>query len=137
MLVAILIGVPLGVAAAVNPKGWVARVADIYGLSAGALPDFWLALVFIYVFYTLLGALPPPLGRIDLALIPPAQVTGMYTIDALIARDWGAFASSAAHLVLPVAAVAQTSGAVHQRLRNPEELLILEGSAHAPVYLWH
>jgi ABC-type dipeptide/oligopeptide/nickel transport system permease component len=103
LLIAILIGVPLGLAAAVNPKGWLARVADIYGLSAGALPDFWLALVFIYVFYTLLGALPPPLGRIDLALLPPAQVTGMYTIDALIARDWGAFASSAAHLVLPVA----------------------------------
>ncbi len=103
LLIAILIGVPLGVAAAVNPTGWVARVADIYGLSAGAVPDFWLALVLIYVFYTLLGALPPPLGRIDLALVPPVQVTGIYVIDALIAREWETFASSAAHLVLPVA----------------------------------
>ncbi|MEO8629461.1 MAG: ABC transporter permease [Betaproteobacteria bacterium] len=103
LLTAIIIGVPLGVASAVNPKGWVARFADFYGLSAGAVPDFWLALVFIYVFYTLLGWLPPPLGRIDLAIIPPAQVTGIYTIDALIAKDWGAFTSAAAHLVLPVA----------------------------------
>jgi peptide/nickel transport system permease protein len=103
LLMAILIGVPLGVAAAVNPAGWVARIADIYGLSAGAVPDFWLALVLIYVFYTLLGALPPPLGRIDLALVPPVQVTGIYLIDALIAKEWETFASSAAHLVLPVA----------------------------------
>jgi peptide/nickel transport system permease protein len=103
LLIAILIGVPLGLAAAVSPTGWIARVVDIYGLSAGAVPDFWLALVFIYVFYTLLGVLPPPLGRIDLALVPPEQVTGIYTIDALLARDWEAFASSAAHLVLPVA----------------------------------
>lgn len=103
LIVAILIGVPLGVAAAVRPTGWVARVADLYGLSAGAVPDFWLALVLIYVFYTLLGALPPPLGRIDLALVPPAQVTGVYVIDALIARQWESFASSAAHLILPVA----------------------------------
>ncbi len=103
LLTAIIIGVPLGVASAVNPKGWVARFADFYGLSAGAVPDFWLALVFICVLYTLLGWLPPPLGRIDLAIIPPAQVTGIYTIDALIAQDWGAFTSAAAHLVLPVA----------------------------------
>jgi peptide/nickel transport system permease protein len=103
LLIAILIGVPLGLAAAVSPTGWIARVVDIYGLSAGAVPDFWLALVFIYVFYTLLGVLPPPLGRIDLALVPPEQVTGIYTIDALLARDWEAFVSSAAHLVLPVA----------------------------------
>ncbi|MFO1349334.1 MAG: ABC transporter permease [Gammaproteobacteria bacterium] len=103
LLIAILIGVPLGLASAVRPRGWVARVADVYGLSAGAVPDFWLALVFIYLFYTVLGALPAPLGRIDLALIPPPQVTGVYTIDALIAKDWEAFASAAAHLVLPVA----------------------------------
>ncbi len=103
LLTAIVIGIPLGVASAVNPKGWIARFADFYGLTAGAVPDFWLALVFIYVFYTLLGWLPPPLGRIDLAIIPPAQVTGIYTIDALIAKDWGAFTSAAAHLVLPVA----------------------------------
>jgi peptide/nickel transport system permease protein len=103
LLTAILIGVPLGVASAVNPKGWIARVADFYGLSAGALPDFWLALVFIYVFYTVLGWLPAPLGRIDLALIPPKPVTGLYTIDSLIARDWQAFASTLSHLVLPVA----------------------------------
>jgi ABC-type dipeptide/oligopeptide/nickel transport system permease component len=103
LLMAIVIGVPLGVASAVNPKGWTARVADFYGLSAGAVPDFWLALVFIYVFYTLLGWLPPPLGRIDLSIIPPRPITGVYTIDALLAHDWQAFVSSASHLVLPVA----------------------------------
>lgn len=103
LLTAILIGVPLGLASAVRPNGWIARFADFYGLSAGAVPDFWLALVFIYVFYTLLGWLPAPLGRIDLSIIPPAQVTGIYTIDSLLARDWEAFASAAAHLVLPVA----------------------------------
>jgi len=103
LLMAIAIGVPLGVASAVNPKGWLARVADFYGLSAGAVPDFWLALVFIYVFYTVLGWLPAPLGRIDLSIIPPRQVTGIYTIDALLAHDWQAFVSSASHLVLPVA----------------------------------
>lgn len=103
LLTAILIGVPLGLASAVYPRGWIARFADFYGLSAGAVPDFWLALVFIYVFYTLLGWLPAPLGRIDLAIIPPATVTGAYTIDSILARDWEAFSSAVTHLILPVA----------------------------------
>jgi ABC-type dipeptide/oligopeptide/nickel transport system permease component len=102
LLVAVLIGVPLGLASAFREKGLVARFADFYGLGAGALPDFWLALVLIFVFYTLLQWAPPPLGRIDLAVIPPPPVTGMLTVDSLVAGDWQAFRSAAAHLVLPV-----------------------------------
>lgn len=102
LLTAIIIGVPLGLASAVNPRGWIARVADFYGLSAGAVPDFWLSLVLIYVFYTLLQWLPAPLGRIDLSIIPPVQVTGLYTVDTLIAGDWEGFKSAVSHLLLPV-----------------------------------
>jgi ABC-type dipeptide/oligopeptide/nickel transport system permease component len=102
LLLALLIGIPLGLAAAYSEGGWLHKVADFYGLSAGALPDFWLALVLIFVFYTLLNWAPAPLGRIDMAVIPPVQVTGFYTIDSLIAGDWAAFRSSLAHMVLPV-----------------------------------
>src|SRR5918998_3238880 len=52
LLVAIAIGLPLGVTSAFNPSGIFGRVAKTYGLLAGALPDFWLALVLIFVFYT-------------------------------------------------------------------------------------
>lgn len=102
LILAIVIGVSLGVASALNDRGWVARVADFYSLSAGALPDFWLGLVLIFVFYTLLGWAPAPLGRIDMAVIPPMPVTGLYTVDALIAGDFQAFRSAVTHLILPV-----------------------------------
>jgi ABC-type dipeptide/oligopeptide/nickel transport system permease component len=102
LLVAILIGLPLGLVSAFRPRSWLARVADFYSLAAGSLPDFWLALVMIYVFYTVLGIAPAPLGRIDLAILPPPQVTGMYTVDSLLAGDWAALQSSLSHLVLPV-----------------------------------
>jgi peptide/nickel transport system permease protein len=102
LLLAILIGVTLGVGAAKNPRGPVARFADLYGLGAGALPDFWFALVLIFVFYTMLGWAPPPLGRIDMIVLPPPPVTGALTIDALLAGDLEAFRSACAHLVLPV-----------------------------------
>jgi ABC-type dipeptide/oligopeptide/nickel transport system permease component len=102
LLLAVLIGVPLGLASALKEKGVLARIADFYGLSAGALPDFWLALVLIFIFYTLLQWAPAPLGRIELAVIPPPPVTGLLTIDSVIAGDWTAFRSAASHLVLPV-----------------------------------
>jgi peptide/nickel transport system permease protein len=102
LLLAIGIGVTLGVYAAKRPNGWVARLSDFYGLSAGALPDFWFALVLIFVFYTVLGWAPAPLGRMDMIVLPPLPVTGAYTIDALLAGDLEAFRSALSHLVLPV-----------------------------------
>jgi len=102
LLVAIGVGVTLGLYAAKRPNGWVARLADLYGLSVGALPDFWFALVLIFVFYTLLGWAPAPLGRLDMIVIPPPSVTGAYTIDTLLAGDLQAFGSALSHLALPV-----------------------------------
>ena len=81
-----LIGMPLGVAAARHKRGVSRKIADYYGLFAGALPDFWFALVLIFVFYTMLGIVPAPLGRIDIAVIPPPTVTGSLLIDSLVAR---------------------------------------------------
>ena len=97
-----LIGIPLGVAGARFKRGLLRKAADYYGLLAGALPDFWLALVLIFVFYTILGIAPAPLGRIDFAIIPPEPVTGALLIDSLLAGNWAAFRNAAGHLVLPV-----------------------------------
>ena len=102
LLLAVAIGFPLGVAGARLKRGAVRKVADYYGLLAGAMPDFWLALVLIYVFYTVLGLTPAPLGRIDMAVVPPATVTGSLVIDSLIAGDINALLSSLGHLALPV-----------------------------------
>ncbi len=102
LLLAILIGFPLGVAAARLKRGPVRKFADYYGLLAGAMPDFWLSLVLIYVFYTQLNWIPAPLGRIDMAVLPPPIITGSMVIDSLLAGDSDALYSSFGHLVLPV-----------------------------------
>jgi ABC-type dipeptide/oligopeptide/nickel transport system permease component len=102
LILAIAVGMGLGIASALNPKGWVGRLADVYGLSAGALPDFWFALVLIFVFYTLAHWAPAPLGRLDIEVIAPAPVTGFMTIDTLLGGDMEAFRSAASHLILPV-----------------------------------
>lgn len=102
MLLALAIGIPLGVASALGKRGAAGRIGGFYGLVAGALPDFWLALILIYVFYSLLGWVASPIGRIDVTVTPPHFITGFYTIDSLLTGNWVAFRSSVHHLILPV-----------------------------------
>jgi ABC-type dipeptide/oligopeptide/nickel transport system permease component len=102
LLLAIAIGFPLGVAGARYRSGPIRKFADYYGLLAGAMPDFWLALVLIYIFYTRLNWIAAPLGRIDIAILPPRTITGSLVIDSLLAGDLDALRSSFGHLILPV-----------------------------------
>ena len=45
--------------------------------------------------------LPGPDGRLSPTATPPPQVTGLYTIDALLAGQWSTFWDATKHLVLP------------------------------------
>src|SRR5262245_42272852 len=58
VLLSVLIGVPLGVYTAIRNHGLLNRVVFGYGMLAGALPDFWFALIAIYVFFYQLHWLP-------------------------------------------------------------------------------
>lgn len=102
LLLALLIGIPLGVAAAYFKRSVVKKFSDYYGLLAGALPDFWLGLVLIYLFYTLLNWAPPPLGRMGIAILAPPPVTNFAILDSIIAGNWQALWSALGHLMLPV-----------------------------------
>jgi len=102
LTLALSIGVPLGRAGARLKTGFTRKVADYYGLFAGALPDFWLALVFIYIFYSVYSLVPAPLGRLDFMIIPPQTVTGSLLIDSILDLNFQAFRNAVGHLVLPV-----------------------------------
>jgi ABC-type dipeptide/oligopeptide/nickel transport system permease component len=103
LAMAVAIGLPLGLLAGRKPDGKAARFADLFAVGAGALPDFWLALVLIFVFYSVFNWVPPPIGRLDFATFPPPTVTGSYVVDALLAGDFNTFKAAAGQLVLPVA----------------------------------
>jgi peptide/nickel transport system permease protein len=103
LLLAVAIGLPLGLKAGRNPGGRAASLADVVSNAAGALPDFWLALVLIFVFYSIFQWAPPPVGRLDFATLPPDRITGSYLLDALLRGDLATARAAASQLVLPVA----------------------------------
>jgi peptide/nickel transport system permease protein len=101
LVIIAVVGILLGVVVARNPRGLIARAVFGYGLLAGALPDFWIGLILIFVLYYKLRLFPAPLGQLDLDVTAPHTITGMYLVDSLLTADWPAFSSSLRHLILP------------------------------------
>lgn len=101
-VLAFLISVPLGMLCAVRPGGAADTATFSFSLFAGSQPEFWWGLLFIYVFFAVLGWAPPPLGRLDPGLAAPARVTGFILIDSLLAGNWVTLRDGAHHLALPV-----------------------------------
>ncbi len=102
LLLALVVGLVLGIASANRRRGVLVVINNIYGRAAGAFPDFWIGLTAVYVFFFLLRWAPAPLGRLGITGNPPPPVTGFYTIDSLIAGDFGTFVDAFRHLALPV-----------------------------------
>ncbi|HVA86699.1 MAG TPA: ABC transporter permease [Candidatus Saccharimonadales bacterium] len=58
LIIELLIGIPLGILAALRRNRWVDYVVSSFGLSVVAIPTFFLGLAAIYVFAVKLGVLP-------------------------------------------------------------------------------
>ena len=107
-LLSLIVGLPLGVLAAVKRDSWVdnfARAVSLIGVSA---PTFWLAFVMLAVFYGALDVAPGP-GRLDVSAFPPDRITGLLLIDTAWMGDWETFRDAAAHLVLPAIVLASST----------------------------
>ena len=102
-LLSVALGIPIGVYTAVKRRGVADKVLFGYGMLAGSIPDFWLGLILIFVFFSKLGIVPGPIGQLDPIVATPPPVTGMIVLDAMIAGEWEAFRSALWHLLLPVA----------------------------------
>lgn len=127
IIFAMLIGVPLGVLAAVRQGSLTDRAIRVFCLAGHSVPIFLLAMLSLLIFYAKLGWAPGT-GRIDVAfdgLVDP--VTGFLTIDALIAGDWDAFRDAVAHLVQPAGVLAYFSMAYIARMTRAFMLDALAG----------
>ena len=87
-LLAVLVGIPLGIMAAVRRDTWIDHLARVISLLGVSLPTFWLAFIVLTVLYGGLQIAPAP-GRLDAGELPPPNVTGSYVIDSILAGQWG------------------------------------------------
>lgn len=119
LLLAFFVALPLGLASARKPGGIADRFTLIWGLFAGAQPDYWWGLLFVFVFFFLLNVAPPPMGRFDPLMTAPPQLTGFITIDSLLAGDLTAFWTGLQYIALPILTLAfVVSGAIIKMVRT-------------------
>jgi ABC-type dipeptide/oligopeptide/nickel transport system permease component len=76
-------GIALGVVSARHQNKTADHISRFAALVGSSLPVFWLGLIVLYTLYVRLGWFPGP-GRLPARTDPPPDVTGLYTIDALI-----------------------------------------------------
>lgn len=123
MLLALVIGVPAGILAAVKRNTVLDYSVMGASLTGYSMPVFWWALLLILLFSVTLGWTPVS-GRIDLLFDIP-QVTGFMLIDSLLAGDHGAFKSAVSHLILPTIALGTIPLAVIARMTRSAMLEVL------------
>jgi peptide/nickel transport system permease protein len=100
ILFALIIGLPLGICAAVYRDGPIDHVARLLSLVGVSIPIFWLAAVALVIFYATLQIAVGP-GRLGPQIEAPPAVTGLLSIDSLLAGDLATFRSAIEHLMLP------------------------------------
>ena len=105
-LIAIVIAIPLGVAAALRPGSVLDHLSRLISTLGVSMPTFVTGLLLIYVFYFLAGVAPEPIGRLNPFLFDPPKVTGLLTVDALIAGDLDVARAALGQMILPAVTMA-------------------------------
>ncbi|RLI45815.1 ABC transporter permease [Candidatus Bathyarchaeota archaeon] len=111
LVIAIIIGVPLGVIAATKKDKMVDHACRLIGITTLSAPSFWLALLLQILFARMLGILPLQ-GRLspDISeMYPIKHITGLYLIDSLLTGNFIAFQDALLHIILPAFALASYS----------------------------
>ena len=126
MLFAVGLGVPLGLASAAKKGTWVDHLGRVVAVLGVSLPVFWTGIVLIYVLFYLLHWVPPPMGRIELAVPGPDRITGLFLIDSVLTRDFKALVATARNLILPALALGFSAMAPIARMMRSEAIEVLE-----------
>jgi peptide/nickel transport system permease protein len=115
-LIGVVLGIPMGVVAAVSRGRLVDQVVRVVSLLGYSVPVFWLGLMGLLLFYGRLGWVAGP-GRIDVAfedLVTP--VTGVIMVDSALAGEWEVFWNALSHVLLPASILGYLSLAYLARM---------------------
>jgi peptide/nickel transport system permease protein len=121
LFLTLLMGVPLGILSATRKDSILDHLIRFTSLGGVSMPIFWLGLLLQLLLYRYLNLLPIG-GRLDVSFSPPTHVTGLYTIDSLLALNFHALWESLKHLALPAFALAFSSLAVVSRMTRSSML---------------
>ena len=126
LLVALLLGIPIGIFGAAARGSIAEQVVKGFTMIGISSPTFVVALISLQVFYLALGWAAGS-GKLDLLIESPPKVTGMVTVDSLLAGDFTAFTSALHHMALPAGVLGVLGAAYFSRVVRSTMIEALDG----------
>ena len=125
MTLAVAIGLPVGMWAAVQRDRWPDYLSRVLALGAISMPRFFLGLLLQLGLAMALGLLPLG-GRFPITEELPLRVTGFLTVDSLLAGNFTAFWIACQHLLMPALAMSLSPLATIMRMMRGSTLEVLQ-----------
>ena len=123
MLIAILVGIPVGVISAVRQYSLLDKTTSVLALTGISMPIFWLAMILVVIFGVNLELLPFP-GRLD-PTTGITAITGLVLVDSLLTLNFAGFWDGLLHLIMPALALATIPMAVIVRMTRSSMLEVM------------
>jgi ABC-type dipeptide/oligopeptide/nickel transport system permease component len=122
-ILAISIGIPLGILASARPNSWFDNASSLGGFFGVSMPNFWLAIMLILVVSGYFNLLPSG-GRETFGLADD-PITGFLLLDAVLRRDGAAFTDAAKHIALPAIVLSVNMTGLLMRMTRSSMLEVL------------
>ena len=114
LLIAVALGLPLGVWAGAKPNSWADNLGSFFGFFGISMPNFWFGIMLILVVAGYLNWLPSS-GRSTYGIARGSE-TGFYITASLLAGNFAAAWDGVRHIILPAIALRhQHDGHHHAR----------------------
>jgi peptide/nickel transport system permease protein len=127
MLVALAVGVALGLLAGRFRDTWIDGTSRLFGIVIYATPVFFLGLMAQLFFGVYLGWLPTSDRASPITQATLETHTNIFTVDALIDANWDAFTDVVRHLVLPAVTLGLVTAGVFIRLIRVNVIRTMKG----------
>ena len=124
ILIAVLLGVPLGVWAGARPNSWVDNLGSFFGFFGISMPNFWFGIMLILVvsgFFNLL----PSAGRNTYG-IGGDPITGFFILDNMLHGDWAAVWDGIKYIILPAVALGTNMMGILMRVTRSSVLEVTQ-----------
>jgi peptide/nickel transport system permease protein len=116
MIVAIVVGVTIGLVAGRYRDTWIDVSGRFFGIIIYAMPVFFLGLLAQLFFGSYLNLLPTSDRASPITEALLTTHTNLFVVDSIINRDWSALGDVSRHLVLPAVTLGLVTAGVFIRL---------------------
>ncbi len=122
-MLALALGIPLGIFAASRPNSWFDNASSIGGFFGVSMPNFWMAIMLILVLSGYFKILPSG-GRATFGLADD-PITGFLLLDSVLQGNWDALNDAAKFLVLPAFVLSVNMTGLLMRMTRSSMLEVL------------